>query len=101
MLTLLKSDEHERIRHAAIQAISKISRTFRGARAIGDTMILEHVPRLLDIDNTRLLTLKTLSNLAFHRALPNLSEMLRERLTSFLRCLQNSSSLQESLLIVY
>ncbi|KAJ7884419.1 armadillo-type protein [Mycena leptocephala] len=82
------SDEHERIRHAAIHAISKISRTFRGARAIGDTMILEHVPRLLDIDNTRLLTLKALSNLAFHRALPNLSEMLRERLTSFLRCLQ-------------
>ncbi|KAJ7884413.1 armadillo-type protein [Mycena leptocephala] len=78
------SDEHERIRHAAIQAISKISRTLRGAQAIGNTKILEHVPRLLDFDNTRLLTLKTLSNLAFHRALPNLSEMLRELITSFL-----------------
>jgi hypothetical protein len=46
---------------------------------------LRHVPKLLDFDDSRLLTLETLGNLALHHALPNIGEELLMRIKSLLR----------------
>ncbi|KAJ6592647.1 armadillo-type protein [Mycena capillaripes] len=73
----LLSDEDEHIRHAAIRVLSKLSQSYGGAHTISDTGILEYVPQLLDFDGSRPLTCEILRNLAFHKTLPNMDEVLR------------------------
>jgi hypothetical protein len=79
------SDKNEYVRYSAILTLSKISS--EGASAVGNTEILEHVPRLMDFHSSRSLTLETLGNLGFFQVLPSLGGALRARIKYFLRCL--------------
>ncbi|KAJ6592642.1 hypothetical protein B0H19DRAFT_1245488 [Mycena capillaripes] len=78
------SDEDSDVRYGAILAVSKISQWYDGAHGIDAFKIWERdfklLDLLLDFDNTRLLTYETLSNLAFHKALPGLGAELLMRI---------------------
>ncbi|KAJ6592638.1 armadillo-type protein [Mycena capillaripes] len=68
VLSDLSNDEDDQVRDDVLRALSKISHSPEGARAIGDTKFLECLPKLLHSDNGCLLT-GIMDNLAFYGVL--------------------------------
>ncbi|KAJ6592636.1 armadillo-type protein [Mycena capillaripes] len=93
-MVALLSDKNKHVRHGAILALSKISRSRKGAHTVGATKILKYCPKLLHYQNSRSLICETLENLAFYKTLPNLGEVLRRRLTLLLS--EGNSDIRES-----